>query len=281
MILVTGASGTVGAELVRLLRDQGQPVRAGIHSHPLAIDGVQAVAIDFDRPETLPEALEGVRQVYLLSFAISHETALVEAARREGVERIVKHSAFGAAEQDFLTGRLHREVERKIEASGLAWTFLRPNYFMQNFITVMGDDIRRDSAIYDSAVGARISYIDARDIARVGARVLAERGHEGKAYELSGPEAITNEQAAARLSEAVGRTIRYVPITDDEFRHRCLAMGLSEDDAEQWVDVNRQARATDADSVVTTGVEDILGRPATPFTQFCSDHAPAFRLGAA
>jgi uncharacterized protein YbjT (DUF2867 family) len=280
MILVTGASGTVGSELVRLLRDQGQPVRAGVHAQPLAIDGVEAVAFDFDRPETIPPALEGVNQVYLLSFAVTHERSLVEAARRAGIERIVKHSAFGAAEQEFLSGRLHREVELEIEASGMAWTFLRPNYFMQNFITVMGDDIRQDSAIYDSAVGARISYIDARDIARAAAQVLTERGHEGTSYELSGPAALTNEDAAAMLSVAVGRTIRYVPITDDEFRQRCLAMGLSEEDAEQWVDVNRQARATDADSLVTTDVEDILGRPATPFSEFCRDHAFAFQRGA-
>ncbi len=281
MILVTGASGTVGSQLVRLLRDKGQPVRAGIHTQPLAVEGVEVVTLDFDRPETIPPALAGVRQVYLLSFSVSHERSLVESARSAGVERIVKHSAFGAADQDFLAGRLHREIELDIEASGLAWTFLRPNYFMQNFITVMGDDIRRDSAIYDSAVGARLSYIDARDVARAAARVLTERGHDSRAYELSGPEAITNADAAAMLSEAIGRTIRYVPISDEEFRQRCLAMGISEDDAEQWMDVNRQARASDADSIVTTGVADILGRPATPFWRFCRDYAPALQRGAA
>jgi uncharacterized protein YbjT (DUF2867 family) len=145
---------------------------------------------------------------------------------------------------------------------------------MQNVVTVMGEDIREEDAFYDSVGDARISHIDARDVGRVAAHVLTEPGHEEEAYELSGPEAITHDEIAETLTEALGRTIRYVRLSDEEYRKRLLAMGLPEEEAEAWVDVNRVARTTDADSVVTTSVRDITGREPTSFEEFCHDYAP-------
>jgi uncharacterized protein YbjT (DUF2867 family) len=274
VILVTGASGTVGSQVVRELSNRNAEFRAGVHSRSFGIDGVETRHVDFDRPETLGPALEGVSDVFLLSSEVLHERAMVEAARDAGVERIVKLSAFGAADEAFIVGRWHREVEREIERSGLTWTFLRPNYFMQNVVTVMGEDIREEDAFYDSVGDARISHIDARDLGRVAAHVLTEPGHEEEAYELSGPEAITHDEIAETLTEALGRTIRYVRLSDEEYRKRLLAMGLPEEEAEAWVDVNRVARTTDADSTVTTSVRDITGREPTSFEEFCHDYAP-------
>jgi uncharacterized protein YbjT (DUF2867 family) len=162
MILVTGATGTVGSQVVQELLEKGARFFAGVHSRPLDIEGVESRTIDYDRPETLPPALEGVRTVYLVSYETLHEKAMVAAARDAGVERIVKQSAWRAADEGFIVGRSHREVERAIEGSGMAWTFLRPNMFMQNLMTVHGESIRRENVLYESAEDARVSYIDAR-----------------------------------------------------------------------------------------------------------------------
>lgn len=273
-ILVTGASGRIGSSTVKSLQEQGQPVRAGIHLQPLAINGVETCAIDFDRPGTLPPALEGIDQLFLISREVKHEMAMVEAALEAGVKRIVKLSSFRADKDTFLVGRLHREIERRIEKSGIAWTFLRPNYLMQNFITLLGDDIRNEDAIYFSIGDARTSFIDARDVGAVAAQVLTGHGHDGKAYDLTGPEAINYHEAAAMLSDALGRTIRYVPIGDDEFRKKLQDMGVPDEYVEIFVDVNRQTRlGNTGEHIVTASVEEVTGQSATPFTQFCRDYA--------
>lgn len=277
MILVTGAAGRIGSAAVGSLLDQGYSVRAGVHQQSLPIDGVETCAIDFDRHETLAPALEGIARLLLISREVEHEEAMVDAAREAGVERIVKLSSFGADTDPFHVGRLHREVERLIEQSGMTWTFLRPNYLMQNFVMLMGDDIRQRDAFDDSIGDARISCVDARDVGAVAARVLTEPGHESTVYELSGPEAISHHEAAGMLSEALGRTIRYVPLDDDEFREKLEGLSVSEEYVEIFVDVNRQTRmGKTQDHVVTPSVEGVLGRPPTPFTQFCRDYASAF-----
>jgi uncharacterized protein YbjT (DUF2867 family) len=278
MILVTGASGTVGSQVVRGLLQQGTAFCAGVHSRPLEIEGVESRTLDFDRPETLGPALEGVRTVYLVSYETLHEKAMVTAARDAGVERIVKQSAWRAGDEAFIVGRWHREVEREIEGSGMAWTFLRPNMFMQNLVTVHGESIREENAFYESAGDARVSYIDVRDVARVAARVLTERGHDGRAYDLSGREAVTHAAIAEMLTQALGRTIRFVRISDEEFRQRWTSQGASEEEAEAWVDISRYFR-TGACSDVTTTVHDLTGREPGSFPEFCRDYAAELAPG--
>lgn len=206
MILVTGATGTVGSRVLRELLGLGAPVCAGVHARPLEVEGVEAHAIDFDRPETLPTALEGVEAAFLASYATRHEQALVPAAVHTGVERIVKLSAWQADREEFVVGRWHREVERAIKRSGLAWTFLRPNSYMQNVVTVMGETIRNEGAIYDSVGDARISHVDTRDVAATAARVLTEPGHDGRTYELSGPETLTPPRPRRDADQGPGPT---------------------------------------------------------------------------
>ena len=276
MILVTGASGTIGSELLRELVKRGESVRASVHVRALDIDGVETCSIDYDRPETLPPALDGVEALFLLSQEVAHEKPMVDAAREAGVRRIVYISSFGADTDTFIVGQLHREIERRIEDSGMTWTFLRPNYLMQNFITLMGDDIRNEDAFHDSIGDARVSRIDARDVSHVAARVLIESGHEHRAYDLSGPEAITHHHAAEVLSEALGRRIRYVELDDDSFRRRLVAQGVPEDFAGFVEDVNRRNRNGEThDDKVTGHVRTILGREPTPFSRFCRDYAPS------
>jgi len=278
MILVTGATGTVSSQVLQALLEAGAPVRAAVHTRRLEIPGVETCTIDYDRPETLPTALEGIDTVLLASYATLHETAMVDAARAAGVGRMVKLSAWQAADEAFTIARWHREVERAIEDRGLAWTFLRPDFFMQNLVTYMGGLIVEEGAIYEPAGDARVSYIDAGDIGYVAARVLTEPGHEGRAYDLSGPQALTHDEVAEQLTEALGRTVRHVRVSDDTYRRKLLEIGFPEEDAAAYTDAYRYGR-TGALSTVTTHVADLTGRPPRAFGGFCRDHAPLLARG--
>jgi uncharacterized protein YbjT (DUF2867 family) len=160
----------------------------------------------------------------------------------------------------------------------MAWTFLRPNMFMQNLVTVHAESIRREDVFYESAEDAQVSYLDARDVGRVAAHVLTESGHEGRAYDLSGPEPVTHEEIAEVLTRVLGRTIRFIPIDEEEYRQRWLAAGVPEEEAEAWVDISRYFR-TGACSTVTTAVQDLTGRASTSLAEFCRAHVAELAPG--
>ncbi|MGH8238088.1 MAG: SDR family oxidoreductase, partial [Steroidobacteraceae bacterium] len=173
MILVTGASGTVGTALVAVLKAGGHRFRAAYHAADKAAaaaqDGYDAVTIDLTKPDTLPPALVGVDAVFLLGTGVRRqaegEKNMLDAAGAAGIRLLVKQSIWRAAEEEYALAHMHRSVEEAIEASGLAWTFLRPNGFMQNLSGPMAAAIKATGAIYQPAADARISFIDARDIA--------------------------------------------------------------------------------------------------------------------
>jgi hypothetical protein len=173
MILITGAAGTVGSEVVKGLMAAGARVRVGYRNRKPDAPGADAVPFDFDRPEMISPALAGVEKVFLLSNIVSHELNLVRAAKAAGVRHVVKLSVWRAHEEAYSFARWHRPVELELEGSGLAWTFLRPNLFMQNTVNFMGETIRRDGAFYMPSGSVRVSQIDARDIAAVAVQALS------------------------------------------------------------------------------------------------------------
>jgi uncharacterized protein YbjT (DUF2867 family) len=278
MILVTGASGTVGSEVVKVLVAGGVRFRAGYRTRPQNIpSGVESVALDFDDRDTVAAALMGVETVFLLSTMVAPEKNVVDEAKRAGVQRIVKLSVYGASREGFTFARWHRAVEKHIEASGVAWTFLRPSGFMQNFFNCMGETIRKQSAFY-TASGATGSgaHIDARDIGAAAARVLTGEGHDGKAYELTGPQVLTYDQAAEILSRAAGRPIKHVSITPEQLKQGALAMGMPEVYVDALVDLDRAYAAGDLTQVTPT-VKQLTGRDPIRFEQFAKDYADKFR----
>jgi uncharacterized protein YbjT (DUF2867 family) len=277
MILVTGASGTVGSEVVKALGGRSARVRAGYRTRPQNVPaGVESVPLDYERPESIRPALQGVDTLFLLSSTVDPERKVVDEAKRAGVGRIVKLSVMRAVEEGFTFARWHRAVEKHIEASGLAWTFLRPNGFMQNVVNYMGETIRSQSAIYSPAGNAAASHVDARDIGAAGARVLTEKAHDGKAYELTGPAALTYGEIAEILSRALGRTIRYVPISPEQYRQAAVAARTPEGYADALVDLNRYYLEGKA-AGVTPAVRQLTGRDPIPFEQFARDHADKLR----
>ena len=193
MICITGAGGTVGTAVLNQLKLTDAQFRVAYFSEGKAdrarSDGMDAAVIDYNQPDTLEAAFAGCDKVFLLGPNDLNQTQLeinaVEAAKSAGVQHIVKQSVLGAEGESYSLAHVHRPVEKAIEASGLAWTFLRPNSFMQNVATFMSESIRAEGAFYSASGDAKVSHVDVRDIAAVAAQALTDPSHEGKTYSLS------------------------------------------------------------------------------------------------
>jgi uncharacterized protein YbjT (DUF2867 family) len=276
MIVVTGATGKVGRELTRELRNIGAPFRVGSRA-PGSAEGAETVLFDFDRPETFAPALAGAEKLFLLtSGGTDREAAVVGAAKDAGVRHVVKLSVWGAEEDAFVIGRAHRAIEQEIEASGMSWTFLRPNGFMQNLTTYRRDGIRSRGVIVDSTGDSKWSIVDARDVGAVAAKALTEPGHAGRAYKLSGPEALSQPEMAEKISRAVGKPVRYEDVPDEEFRRANISHGVPAPWADALVDLNVYYR-TGAGAPVTADVEEILGRKPRSFERFAIENASVWQ----
>lgn len=235
-ILVTGATGTVGTEVLNELLISGANIRAAVRSNSnmerIKSQGIEAVTIDYQNIETINEGLSGVDSLFLLmpfqSNMIDLSSNLVRQSRKRGISHIVKLSAIGAEAQDGNTvGRMHRQEEKLIEESGIAYTFLRSNAFMQNFINFYGNTIRNQSGFYVPASEGKVSFVDVRDVAAVAAKALNEsRRHAGKTYDITGAEALSYQDAAKILSTEVGKRINYVNISENDFRQGMKEMGF-------------------------------------------------------
>ena len=284
MILVTGATGTVGREVIGELQRVGATGVRALARDPARASfireaGFETVAGDFDKPETLDAALEGVETALLLTppspQTVAQQGAFIEAAKRAGVRRVVKLSAVGAdagAPEGF--GRWHGQAEELLKSSGLGWTMLRPNFFMQNLLG-QAQAIASQGVIYQPVGDARASFIDARDIAAVAARALVDEGHEGETHLLTGPEALSYAEVAAKLSDATGRRVSYVAITPEQFREGALAHGLPVWLVDALERLNELFASGDA-AEVTDDVRRVGGREPTTFDEFARDHAAAF-----
>lgn len=284
MILVTGAGGTVGSELVKQLRARGAKFRAGYYTQAKAEEakrnGIEGLAIDFGRPETLAPALQGVERVFLISGNAPNQTELelnvVREAKRAGVRHIVKGSVWGAESEAFSFAKIHRPVEKEIAASGIAYTFLRPNGYMQNTHNFYAPAIRTQGAFYLPARDARISHIDIRDLARVAAVALTRSGHEGKAYDLSGPEALTYYEIAEKLSAVLGRKISYVDVSNEDFKKGMIAAGAPAEAADALIELFHYY-ISGAASRISPAVRQLTESEPLSFDQYARDHAAFFR----
>jgi len=281
MILITGASGNVGREVVKQALAVGLKIRATFHSPAVAAQapaGLEGVIMDYTKPETIRQALEGVEKIFLVGPPIRElpglEANFVKEVRANGRKHIVKLSALGGRESMFPSG--HRDSEENIEASGLPFTFLRPNGFMQNLVNYDAGTIGSQNAFYGCQGSGAVSMIDIRDIAAVAVIVLAATGHEGKSYALTGGEALTNEQVAEKISRVAGRKISYVDLPAAQLKKAILSTGAPEWSANALIDLQRLYREGRA-SLVEGDVERLTGRKPTTFDQFAHDYTFAFR----
>jgi uncharacterized protein YbjT (DUF2867 family) len=281
-VLVTGATGTIGRDVARQLSAKGIAVRAGVRDQAKARKQFGAeialVPFDFENEKTFSEALEGVEKVFLLPPLLPNQldvmNAFVDAAKRAGVRHVVKLSAIGIDDESQPTAiKRHGANEQRIRESGLAFTFLRPNSFMQNFITYFPP---RNGAIYLPWGNGTASFVDTRDIASVAAKALTSDGHGGRIYTLTGPATLGIAEVALILSEVTGREFKYVDVPEAAARDGMLQAGVPPWQVALVLElhaVNKQNRW----SAVTSDIEKATGTPPTDFAQFARDHADKFR----
>jgi uncharacterized protein YbjT (DUF2867 family) len=298
-ILVTGATGTVGSEVVKQLAEisssSGYNVRAAVHSKnksdqlkQFENQGVEIFDLDYTKPETVGDALNNVDKIFLQTLPTPNVAEIsyniMDEAKKNGVKYVVKLSAMGANSEPRSTIlRLHGEEEKIIENSGIPYTFLRPPAFMQNFVTQFGHTIKTQNAFYVPAGDAKMSFIDSRDIAALTTEILTKNNpessrqyYENKAYDITGPDALSYVQAADILSSEAGKKISYVNITEEDARKGMKQIGMDDWSIDLMTELFRIIRAGYG-SETTTVVEDITGRKPIPFSQFAKDHAEVFQ----
>lgn len=283
MILITGASGNVGREVLKQAVAAGLRVRAAyqVLKKGAAPDGVEAMCVDFNQPQTLRAALVGIERVLLVGpptdQLIPLERKAVDVIAQSEVRHLVKVSAMGG--RDAIFPRQHAESEDSIRATGISYTFLRPNGFMQNLVNYSAPSIRTIGRFYGSEGEGRVSIIDVGDVAAVAVKVLSEDGHAGQVYTLTGPEALSNSQVAEKMSEVLGREIQFVNLPPDDLKTALTSAGVSEWNAEAVVDLQRLYREGKA-AAVTGDVKRILGREPRGLTQFLTENRGAFEAEA-
>jgi len=268
VILVFGATGTIGDELISILSGDGVPAvavtRGGVPEH--ARPGIRWVQADLSAPASIEGLFSGVKSIFLLTgnhpdMARLQITA-IDAAARAGVEHVVKLSALGASDHSKLPiGRAHYEAEAAVMASGMRWTILRPHVFMQNLLA-QAAGIMHEGRIVGASGDGRIPFIDTRDIAACAAIALTRAGHEEKKYILTGPEALSYYDIARILTEVLGRPIEYHDRFDEGRDRNTLAA---------------HQRVGGKTAIVHDTVRRILGRDPRSFAEFARDYADTFR----
>jgi len=281
MILVTGATGTIGSEVVKQLVAAGQKVRVLARNPAKAekFSGVETVAGDMLKPETLPGALAGVDKIFLLatSTELPHmEANVIDAAKKAGVKHIVKLSVMGADfEPGIPFGQWHRAGEKKLEASGIAWTFLRPTGFASNDLD-WANTIKPQGAVYNPTAEGTNGTIDPRDIAEVAVVALTQPGHEGKIYTLTGPESLSTKQRVEKIAAASGRKINVIDVTLDQAKQGMLQGGMPAGYVDALIKYLEIVRANYA-GATTEDVQKVLGRKPRSYDTWVKDNVAAFK----
>jgi uncharacterized protein YbjT (DUF2867 family) len=285
MILVTGATGLNGSELVRRLSAKGIPSRALVRNLAKAqqfasLPNVEVVVGDMAQPDSLTEALRGVDRAMLISSSdptmLETQSTFIDAAKSAGVQHVVKLSGIiPELDSPFRFARMHAEIEKRLEASGLAYTHLRAGEFMPSYFRQVPSIVARGILPLPMA-DARIASIDIGDIAEVAIAVLTTSGHEGKIYPLTGPQSLAMDEVAEKLSAATGKAIRYVDVPPEEANKVRLAAGMPPYLAE-GLDELFAERRKGKESKVWPTIEEVFGWRPTTFDEFAGRNAAIFR----
>lgn len=285
-IVVTGATGNTGQLVAEELLRRKVPfvamARTDKAKRKLAERGIPTVHGDFDDPKSLVKALEGADKAYLVCtpdhMVGPRETAFVHAADKAKVKHVVKCSAYWAG-LDAPSGNLrsHGRIERALTDSGLPYTILRPHGFMQTFTLFSWDLIQKAGVLtYPGGDGA-IPLVDVRDVAKVAVKALTEKGHEGKAYDLTGPKMLTFHEVADTLTNVLGKRVVYMPGNEKAFAAMMILMGVPATPREHVATVARLQREHNLGKVEST-LRD-LGIEPTTYDQFARDYASGKTAG--
>lgn len=283
LILVTGASGNVGCEVVKALVASGKQVRAGVvamaDAQRVPIDNADITLFDFGDPQTYAASFVGVKKLFLMrppmiSDVKRYIKPAITYAAAVGIEQIVFLSIVGVENKPFIP---HYKVEKYLEASGVPYTFLRAGFFMQNLNTTHRIDIVHHNDIFVPAGSARTAFIDVRDIGAVAARVLTERGHQNKAYTLTGSEAMTYDEVAEIFSDVLRRQITYSRPSLLRFAWRMKQRGYA------WGHIGVMSALYlttqfGAAERIAADTAVLLNRPPITMHQYVQDYAPMWQV---
>jgi uncharacterized protein YbjT (DUF2867 family) len=292
-VLVTGPTGKVGRRLIPLLARRGVTVRpagrsrAGSAAAPpvAARPGIEPVHFDWTDERTYAAARKGVDAIYLVTGSIplpehgDRVRTLLDGAREAGVERVVLLSAYGVDQAP--PGTPLRDIELAVESSGMPYTILRAGAFMQNFsephFIRAAESIRERDEIATPGGDGLVSWVSTEDIGAVAAAALTGDGHQGKAYALTGPEALTLTEVAGHISAALGRRIRYVETDRRALRDELLAAGAPPEIAELNSTLYTTAMTSGAFGALNDEILEVTGRPPVSFAEFAVGAAGAWR----
>ncbi|RJL23999.1 NAD(P)H-binding protein [Bailinhaonella thermotolerans] len=285
MIVVTGATGTVGSEVTRLLAGRGEPVRVMTRepSKVAALPAVEVVRGDFDDPGSLAGVARGAEAVFLLSapgpWVPRHDEAMIAAARAAGVRKVVKVSAIGTGEEHegAKVGGWHLAGEQELRSSGLEWTILRPSSFASNVLRWV-PQVRAGQPVPNTTGQGRQGVIDPRDVAEVAVTALTSDEHVRTVLTLTGPELLSVPDMAKALGETLGRVVETVDVPLEVYRTQMIAAGVDPEFADVAVNGSRMV-AQDGNARLTPDVERVLGRAPRTFLTWATDHSAAFTLG--
>ena len=246
------------------------------------LPGVDVVIGDMLRPDSLGAALDSVDRALMISSPdhtmLDTQCRFVDAAKQAGVPHIVKfsgkQSSIGFDPMKFRFTRMHEQIEDYLEASGVAWTHLRPSQFMQVYLREAPTIVTK-RALFLPLENVRLAPIDLDDIAKVAFAVLRGSGHEGRSYGMTGPESLTMAEIAERISVAIGKTVRYVNVAPTERRQALLASGMPTYLADA-LDEQAVERRRCPESRVDLSTHDVFGIRPTSFGEFARVHAGAF-----
>ena len=279
-VLFLGAPGLVGNHVIPALTGAGIPVVAGSR-RGLAVAGAAGVTVDMRDPETLVRTMQEIATVaFVVPDVIDMEALglnVVAAAQSAGVSRLLWFSSFGASPQNEARFSCrHRVIDEAVRSSGIPYTILRPNFFMQDFTAFYGETIRTADAIFLPLGDARISHLDLRDLGAAAVAALRDNRHVGCSYDLSGPEALHTSEVAEQIGSAIGRPIRYEAIPAAAFEAQLHEAGADSYYASGLAELYSWVRDSGLGSEVTPAVEQLLGSKPTPFGKFAVDHRSAW-----
>ncbi|MFD9944190.1 NAD(P)H-binding protein [Nonomuraea sp. NPDC059023] len=274
MILITGATGTIGSEVTRLLAEAGVPARA-MTRDPGKVAG-PAVQGDFGDVRSLEAAVTGVSAALLLTpfgpEIAARDRAFVDVAAGAGVKRIVKISAIGAGDSEDPedVAGMHAAGERALTGSGVEWTIVRPSMFATNALG-WAEMVKAGQPIPNMTGDGRQGIVDPRDIAAVAVAALTGSEHHGRVYEVTGPDLLTTHDQAELIGRAIGRRVETVDVPIERAVAQIADPAYAKAAAKGWAFI-----AAGGNAVVTTAVRDVLGRPARSFESWARDNKAAF-----
>ena len=280
MILITGATGHIGKELIPELQALEQSIRVLVrderkvaHLDPC----IERAVGDLKNPDSLNPAMRGVEKIFLVTFETQQDVNVIEAAKQAGVRHIVKLSTLEATEHKIKVGKWHYEREELIRASGLDWTFLRPGMFMSNSIEWWAETIKgQGSVFFPGGKKGRVAPVDPREVAKVAAVALTQPGHSGQAYELTGSELFTIGEMVQVISLVLGKPIQYVDIPPIAAKLFMLRNGMDRTLVNALMEMLASLRKNEG-AIVTNTVQQVTGWAPRTFEEWCREHIKDFQ----